>query len=216
MNNPTLLAGVLGAGRGESRPPHDIKSPIEPAPILSPSDFVALALVIILAAAAFVLLQRVKAFFQQKTATEVSRDVVKDQEAWDSLKAMVKSIEVPKSVCVGETERVQAWSNFSSAVSLATRRAFEIRTGLPLAEQTTEEILIELHGDKGSVVLLSYPGLESFLRRLDDIRFAGVLCDQREGVELLEELKKIIAQLEISRIDAATRSDRGLGGESVL
>lgn len=176
----------------QKTPPHGMKGALGPSDTITPKPFLVGACVVLLVAlfAAMVMFlidwQRRR---RMKRGNETSK--VLDPTAWARLRASISLIRVPElepADSMNQTEESLEWNHFSSEVSLCLRRALEIRTGWPLAESTTEEILALLSKRQVQLEVLTELELQQILGRMDRVRFGGhrISCD--EGSKILSDL----------------------------
>lgn len=191
--DPSLISGATEAL--SSSPPHAAKGFLDAMPLFSPKFLIVIAMLVLMAAATSVFIMYLIKKRREKS-TLGRAPYTANPQAWEVLKTQISQIRLPADNYESEESRRKAWTDFSSAVSLCVRRAFEIRDGLPLAEQTTQEILVFLSAVRGEDLLTTYSGLESLLRRLDEITFAGAMGGISESEAILEDLNRIISRLE--------------------
>jgi len=132
-----------------------------------------------------------------------------DPTAWVRLRDSIAKIAVPEEFLEGSVSNpvlTKEWNQFSSDVSLCLRRGLEIRSGLPLAESTTEEILSLLATKRLKLVVLSDYELRLTLQRLDAIRFGGARIRKIDAAEILDAMKHWCDRLENETIDSQATS----------
>jgi len=123
-----------------------------------------------------------------------------DLTAWARLRDSIAKIAVPDEFPEGSVSNpvlTKEWNQFSSEVSLCLRRGLEIRSGLPLAESTTEEIMALLATKRLNLVVLSDIELRLTLQRLDAIRFGGARINKTDAAEILDALRHWCERLEV-------------------
>ena len=191
----------------DQRPPHGMKGDIERGEFLTPMTILSLAGLLLLAAILFFAVVQILDWRHRRRALRSnSLAWTASPSDWARLRAVVDAIELPKESSE-ESVRAKLWNEFTSSVSICLRRGFELRTGLPLAESTTQEIKI----------LLSRPGIhldamprgefEELLRRLDEIRFGSAIGTADEAESIMKTLRTCIDRLEPGRLKDAGESE---------
>jgi hypothetical protein len=183
-------------------PPHGFKDDLGQAPLVTPASILVLSGVILLVAVAvsfgFWLVRLWRARFSNKVGSDGAVDQVTE---WAKLKVDIEKIQEPSGPSV----------EFASDVSLCLRRAIEIKTDLPLAERTTDEILGILN--KEVIQGLSKEDVMGLLLRLDEVRFAEASLESGEARAIIEQLKSSVIKLEEAGHSAVTAN---LNGRSQL
>ena len=179
-------------------PTHGFKKDLEQAPLVTPASILMLSGVILLVAVAlsfgFWLVRLWRARFSNKVISDGIVDQVTD---WARLKGDIQKIQEPSGASV----------EFASDVSLCLRRAIEIKTDLPLAERTTDEILGILN--KEVIQGLSKEDVMGLLLRLDEVRFAEASLASGEARAIIEQLKRSVIKLEEASHSAVTANMNG-------
>ena len=187
----------------DHQPPHGMKGDLERGGFLTPITILSLAGLLLLAAIMFfAVVQFLDWRHRRRVLRSNSLAWTASPSDWARLRAVVDAIELPKESSE-ESVRAKVWNEFTSCVSICLRRGFELRTGLPLAESTTQEIKI----------LLSKPGIhldampraefEELLRRLDEIRFGSAIGTADEAESMIRTLRTCIDRLEPGRLKDA-------------
>jgi hypothetical protein len=175
-------------------PPHGMKGRLEPASFISADAILVMAGVVLFVAAmisAFVFIwAKYKSRLKSKALLGNFADV---PGLWAELRRSVAMIKVPSDApSTGQKE----WNQFTSDVSLHLRRAIELRTHIPVAESTTEEILRMLSSGALKPRVISEHDLKSTLSRLDAVRFGGVSMTPEEAESVLATLHQWLQRLE--------------------
>lgn len=168
--------------------PHGFKGPIADMPLITPSSVITLAIVILVATLILAFLTKMVQLWRRKAMS--SRDFLapdRSPDAWESFKQDL--------LLAGHRRSDQI--EFANFISLAFRRAIEIKTGLPTAERTTPEIkqILLVNHIEG----ISKDEFITILQRLDEIRFAGTPLVEREIQDLFDNLINLVNQLESSK-----------------
>ena len=190
----------------DKTPPHGMKGPLVATNGLTPGPFLAGAIVLFVAAlvtAGILFFMRWRKERQRMKAQ--TGLIAVDPTAWVRLRDSIAKIGVPDEFPEGSASNpilTKEWNQFSSDVSLCLRRGLEIRSGLPLAESTTEEILSLLATKRLKLVVLTDYELRLTLQRLDAIRFGGARISKTDAAEILDALKHWCDRLENETIDS--------------
>jgi hypothetical protein len=190
-----------GLSKGETlTPPHGFKVDLEQSPLVTPASILVLSGVILLVAVAlsfgFWLVRLWRARFTNKVGSNGTSDQVTE---WAKLKGDIEKIQEPSGASV----------EFASDVSLCLRRAIEIKTDLPLAERTTDEILGILNQEV--IQGLSKEDVMGLLLRLDEVRFAEASLASGEAGYIIEQLKSSVIKLEEASHSTVTANMNGSG-----
>lgn len=187
----------------DKTPPHGTKGALPPSEGLSAQVIFSIAGTILLIAFIVTALMMIVSWWRERARRKsVAGEIFYNPNVWAELRKTIDRIVVPSgqisdSSSGSSTEVSQEqWNQFSSEVSLCLRRGLEIRTGLPLAESTTEEIMSMLTRGRFHLVVLSDHELRVTLVRLDRIRFGGVPMKHDEAAEILRSLKSWCEKLE--------------------
>ena len=184
----------------QKTPPHGMKGALGPSDGITPKPFLVGACVVLLVALlAAIIMFLVDWQRRRRMRMATSGALSIDPTAWARLRSSISGIKVPGldpahlPVAGGdelamETHESLEWNHFSSEVSLCLRRAIELRTGMPLAESTTEEILALLAKRGHQLEVLTKEELQQILGRLDRVRFGGQKISQEEGSKILKNL----------------------------
>lgn len=187
----------------DQTPPHGMKGPLPPSPGVSPQTIFAIAGVVMLTALVVSLVMSLIIKWRQTTLkASKAVDLGCNPSLWAELRKAIAGIVIPSqsSTESGSDDETAAldkeWNQFSSEVSLCLRRGLELRTGAPLAESTTEEILSMLAKGRLRLVVVSDRELRDTLEQLDRIRFGGMRVSRAEAAGILESLKRWCDKLE--------------------
>jgi len=174
--------GVQG---GYLAPPHGLKDKLEELPLVTPQSLFAFSGLIFLSVMLFFCGSLIlRSWLKKSKNGGRSVDAGQRTTNWARLKDEIQKLEMSSGSAV----------EFTSGVSLCLRRAIEIKTGLPVAERTSEEIIRIL---KDEIVHgLSKDDVMPLLLRLDAVRFAGVEMERGEDHILLEQLNRAVNKLE--------------------
>jgi hypothetical protein len=170
---------------GYLAPPHGLKDELEELPLVTPQSlFVFSGLIFLTVMLFFCGSLILRSWLKKSKNGGRSVDAGQRTTNWARLKDEIQKLEMSSVSAV----------EFASGVSLCLRRAIEIKTELPLAERTSEEIIQIL---KDEIVHgLSKDDVISMLLRLDALRFAGLSMESGEEHILLEQLKNAVNKLE--------------------
>ena len=184
----------------DKTPPHGMKGPLVATNGMTPGPFLAGAVVLLAAA---LVTAGVLFFMRWRKERQRMKDQIGlipiDPTAWTRLRDSIAKIAVPDEFPEGSVSNpilTKEWNQFSSEVSLCLRRGLEIRSGLPLAESTTEEILALLATKRLKLMVLSDIELRLTLQRLDAIRFGGERISNTNAAEILDALRHWCERLE--------------------
>lgn len=181
----------------DKTPPHGMKGILPPAEALSPQTIFGVASVLLLAALTGALIMWVLAWWRLRARRKAREGLpLYNPSLWAELRAVISQIVIPGANDLNEPSQ-EEWNQFTSDVSLCLRRGLEIRTGYPLAESTTEEIMGMLVNGSIRLVVVSDHELRSTLQRLDEIRFGGRTLGRIEAAEILDSLKRWCDKLEV-------------------
>jgi hypothetical protein len=196
----------------QKTPPHGMKGALAPVSGMTPQPFLIGACIILLAALLAAIIMFVIDWQRRRRMRNAAGSLlVADPTAWARLRDAIRLIKVPgfdsqianvDGFSGHESTEPSAggveWNHFTSEVSLCLRRALEIRTGMPLAESTTEEILALLSKRQAHLEVLTGAELQKILGRLDRVRFGGDSISQEEGSKFLKDLVDWCDRLESS------------------
>lgn len=190
----------------DKTPPHGMKGPLAGTNGLTPGPFLAGAVVLLAAA---LVTAGVLFFMRWRKERQRMKDQIGlipiDPTAWARLRDSIAKIAVPDEFPEGSVSNpilTKEWNQFSSEVSLCLRRGLEIRSGLPLAESTTEEIMALLATKRLKLMVLSDVELRLTLQRLDAIRFGGARISKTDAAEILDDLRHWCERLETETVDS--------------
>ena len=183
-----------------------MKGPLVATNGMTPGPFLAGAVVLLAAA---LVTAGVLFFMRWRKERQRMKDQVGlipiDPTAWARLRDSIAKIAVPDEFPEGSVSNpilTKEWNQFSSEVSLCLRRGLEIRSGLPLAESTTEEILALLATKRLKLTVLSDIELRLTLQRLDAIRFGGARISKTNADERLDALRHWCERLETATTES--------------
>lgn len=177
----------------QKTPPHGMKGALGPSDGITPTPFLVGACVVLLVALlAAIIMFLIDWQRRRRMRKAAAGALIVDPTAWARLRSSIGRIKVPgldpayMPFAGGDEFALQTheglqWNHFSSEVSLCLRRAIELRTGMPLAESTTEEILALLAKREHRLEVLTEEELQKILGRLDRVRFGGYRISQEEG-----------------------------------
>jgi hypothetical protein len=218
----------------DKTPPHGMKGAVGPSNALSPKPFLVGASAVLLVAMFAALVMFVIDWQRRRRLRKAAVSLLLvDPTAWARLRESISQIRVPEidsvdfaaggtghsySLATGEpsdaagishlSEGDRLWNHFSSEVSLCLRRGLELRTGLPLAESTTEEVVALLSKRQLQLEFLSDTELREILKRLDRIRFGGFKITKSEGENILKDLVGWCDRLEnVSSVGSSSSSN---------
>ena len=179
-------------------PPHGFKLGLDDLPIVTPGSLWLLSGLILILVLMGLTTYWIISLWKVKRRSNDKRTVSHDQVTeWARLKIEIQKIQEP----VGDH------LDFASRVSLCLRRAIELKTNLPLAERTSEEILRILN--KEIVHDLSKDDVMRMLWRLDEVRFADSQLQTGEARNLIDQLKNMVENLDKTRPSSALQASAG-------
>lgn len=168
--------------------PHGFKGRIADGPLITPSSVITLAVSILATTLILFTLAKLIQIWRRRTIS--IRDFSAPDTTHDAWECLKKDL-----VIAGSRRSDQI--DLANFISLALRRAIEIKSGLPTAERTTPEI-------KQMLLVTNVEGISkdefiTILGRLDEIRFAGTPPIEREIQDLFDKLVNLVNQLESSK-----------------
>lgn len=182
----------------EKTPPHGMKGQIQSEMLLQPTHVLWASLAVV-AIVLVVLLVFGFLFWRRRQKLVIANPPlwINEPSAWAKLRKVIEAISVPTESDLEQSSKShQYWSEFSSEVSLCLRRGLEIRTGLPFAERTNEEIFRSLASGELKLAVMSDYELRQILTRLDQVRFGGAALNREEANDILKSLKNWCQRLE--------------------
>lgn len=178
-----------------SQPPHGLKGSIQSHTMIEPITITLIAVGLLCLALLTAGIIYLLHWLRRK-----KRDVVRPANhlftsKWTHLRESIGLIKLP--IDSGKPDEVLlSWQVFTSEISLNLRRVIELKTGLPLAERTNQEIFNLLKTNRLDLIEFTGHELMEVLTRLDEIRFAGATSNTSEAQALLNKLKDLVSSFE--------------------
>ncbi len=196
-----------------SSPPHGLKGVLKADPILTPSMVIGVGVFVLLCVALIIVLNQFLKKIKDSGRRTGSTTGVPALIEGPGLLNQIDQVALPLESHSTENDRLADWARFSSALSVILRRAVELRTGLPVAERTTQEIysLLEI-GDK-SLSREFKDEIFDLLLGLDEITFAGRISSINHASVLLAKVRafvKILTEADLERADSGESVSSGV------
>lgn len=195
-----------------SNPPHGLKGVLKADPILSPSMVIGLGVFILLCVALIIILKQFLKKIKDSWRKTGSTTDVPNLIEGPGLLNQIDQLALPLESHITENDRLADWARFSSAVSVILRRAIELRTALPVAERTTQEIYSLLETGDKSLSRDFKDEIFDLLSGLDDITFAGRISSINHASVLLAKVRalvKILTEADLERADGGPSVSSG-------
>lgn len=176
-------------------PPHGLKDSIRSHEMIEPLTITLLAVGVLCLAMLTAGIIHLLHLRRREKSNIVGLDDNPVTSKWTLLKSSIGLIQLP--IDTGNAnEIILSWRFFASEISLNLRRVVELKTGLPLAERTNQEIFYLLKTNRLDLMEFTGHELMQVLNRLDEIRFAGATGDATEAQALLDRLKRLVSNFE--------------------
>jgi hypothetical protein len=194
QSTPTSNLASAVTGSLKETPPHGMKGRLEPESMISADAvLVAAGMVLLVAASVSALVFAWTKYKSRAKSKTLMGDFANVPGLWAELHRSIGTIQVPRD---DQARDQKSWNQFTSDMSLHLRRGVELRTQVPVAERTTEEILHLLAVGSLKIPVISEQEIKSTLRRLDAVRFGGEVMTSSDAESLLTSLRVWLERLE--------------------